>query len=94
MWLPILEFISIICIPINTAIIYFTGDGNLYTPGKSSYIKFLEARNSSKWSAINIILLTICIEHLILLLKVLINVIISDVPNSVIEAEKKRPFIY
>lgn len=93
-WLPILEFISIICIPINTGIIYFTGDGNLFQSGKSSYIKFLEGRDITKWNALNIIVLTIGIEHLILLLKVLINVLISDVPKCVIEAEKKRPFIY
>jgi hypothetical protein len=26
-WLPIMEFLAVICIPVNCAIIYFTGDG-------------------------------------------------------------------
>lgn len=47
-WLPIMEFIVIICIPVNCAIIYFTGDGDFEKSGsgsESSLIKWMEAQN-------------------------------------------------
>lgn len=35
-WLPIMEMLAIICIPVNCAIVIFTGDGTFINPGESS----------------------------------------------------------
>ena len=32
-----MEFIAVICIPVNAAIIYFTGDGSFKKEGRSSF---------------------------------------------------------
>lgn len=92
-WLSIIEMLSIVCIPVNCAIIYFSGDGTFDKPGKSSLTKFLEEADLETWNHANIILFTILIEHLMILLKVVIGNLISDVPSSVLEAEKKRELI-
>ena len=92
-WLPIMEFIVIICIPVNCAIIYFTGDGDFEKSGsgsESSLIKWMEVQNEQFWDRSSIILLVIVIEHALILLKVLVSELIGDVPSSVISAEKYR----
>ena len=43
-WLPIMELISMISIPINVAIIYFTG----YKGEKSVLVQYLEERNEAR----------------------------------------------
>jgi hypothetical protein len=40
-WLNIMELLSIICIPVNVAIIYFTGDGSYTKEGTSSMVKYI-----------------------------------------------------
>lgn len=92
-WLPIIEMLALICIPINCAIIYFTGDGTFKKSGESSLSKYLEERNEDYWSHTNVIFLTILIEHVLIVLKVVIQALIVDVPKNVIEAEKKRPLV-
>lgn len=42
------------------------------------------------WTTTNIVLLTILIEHILIIFKVIIQTLITDVPKSVIKAEKKR----
>ena len=90
-WLPIMELISMICIPINVAIIYFTG----YIGEKSVFVQYLQGKNEEAladgndviWTNENIIWLLILLEHAILGLKVVISVLIPDVPQAVLFEE-------
>ena len=92
-WMQIMEVIAIICIPVNVAIIYFTGDGDFTHSGQSSFIKFFQSQNPDFWNQVNIIWLAIFVEHALIIAKVIIGMLILDVPSSVLEAEKKRPSI-
>jgi Calcium-activated chloride channel len=42
---------------------------------------------------VNIILIVVLIEHILMIIKIVIATVIPDVPESVQEAEKKRPTI-
>lgn len=94
-WLPIMEMLAMVCIPVNTAIIYLTGDSNIATgyEGQSSYVKYLESENEEFWTIEKILILAIIVEHALLFLKVVIAALIPDVPSSVIKSEFKRPQI-
>ena len=80
-----------ICIPINVAIIYFTG----YIGEKSVFVQYLQGKNEEAladgndviWTNENIIWLLILLEHAILGLKVIISVLIPDVPQTVLFEE-------
>ena len=85
-WLNIMEFMSFICIPINIAIIYFAADG----PGLPSTIVTNLREKSDFWTDKNIILFVVGLEHVILVLKAFIAVVIPDVPAKVISDEFKR----
>ena len=37
-WIDVMEFLSLVCIPINMAIVYFTGTSNYSVVGTSSAI--------------------------------------------------------
>ena len=86
-----MEFIAIICIPVNAAIIYFTGDSSFKKEGRSSFQKTLSERNPEYWSDAKIILLIVAIEHCLLFIKMIIARSIDDLPHSVKEAERRRP---
>ena len=47
-------------------------------------------QDASMWSRTNIFILAICIEHLVIALKVVIALAIPDVPKNVKDAEKRR----
>ena len=85
--MQIMEVIAIICIPVNVAIIYFTGDGDFTHSGQSSFIKYFQSRDAQFWNQVNIIWLAIFVEHALIIAKVIIGMLILDVPNSVLEAE-------
>ena len=85
-WVQIMEFISMVCIPVNLALVYFTGPKG----EKSSFVNFLEERGSEVWTAPNIVLLCVLIEHIILFIKIALAVAIDDVPNNVAADEYKR----
>lgn len=80
-----------LCIPVNIAIIYFCGDSTYLKQGSSSYVKYMQEQDEEVWTVANIILLAVLVEHLLLFIKVIIANLIPDVPNKVIESEKKRP---
>ena len=85
-WLPIMEFMSFVCIPINIAIIYFAANG----PGTDSQIiKTLDARDDY-WTDLRILMLVIGIEHAVMILKSFLSVAVPDVPDEVISEEFKR----
>jgi len=75
-----------ICIPVNIAVVYFTGANG----EKSEVVKSLEVSNSEYWTIAHIILLVVAIEHGLLFLKIAIATAISDVPKGVVADEFKR----
>ena len=85
-----MEFIAIICIPINCGILYFTGTTK---DQDSSFARTLKKQNEEFWTAENIIILCVLLEHAVILIKVLMQLFIDDVPLSVKIQERKRPII-
>ena len=95
-WLPIMELISMICIPINVAIVYYTG----YIDEPSVLVQYLRGRDEQRieadpehspiWTNENIILFLILMEHVILALKIIIAVLIPDVPQKVLFEEYRQ----
>ena len=85
-WLPIMELISMICIPINVAMIFWTG----YKGKDSILVQTLEEHNGERWTTANILLLLILMEHLILALKIIMAILIPDVPERVIFEEYRH----
>lgn len=73
-WVHIMEFLAIFCIPVNMAIIYFTGDSDYTTVGTSSAVKFLV--NNGFSNPLSIFMLIVAIEHFLLLCHVLISSIV------------------
>jgi len=93
-WLGIMELISMICIPVNVAMVFWLG----YKGEKSVFVKFLEGRDALReadgldpiWSNVNMLLLLIFMEHVILGLKTVFAVLIPDVPEQVLFEEYKN----
>ena len=73
-----------LCIPLNIAIIYFAGDGNVKDGGTSEYIKFFRRMDPEIWTIPNLILLAVFVEHGIIFLKIVLQFMIPDVPYSVV----------
>jgi len=68
-----MEFLAVICIPMNIAIIYFTGDSNWEKrDGSSSAVKWLEANSTHFKDPLMIVFLLVGIEHLLLAIKMII----------------------
>jgi len=90
-WRGMMEFIAFICIPVNFAIIYFTGDGTWNKAGTSSADKYL--KTDMKYEALTALLIIIAVEHGFMLLSTGLALLIEDVPVSVREQEFKRNYI-
>jgi len=100
-WNQIMGFISYFAIPINVIILLVcrfpsnqVGSAQdldrLPLEEESVLTQYLIKRNPYFWSRANIILMAIFVEHLVIGLKVVIALIIPDVPFKVTEAEKRR----
>lgn len=100
-WMPIMGFISYFAIPCNTLIILICRFPSVPVgwnqdldaiefAEKSNVIQFLEKRDPYYWNRANIFLLAICLEHLVIALKVVIALVIPDVPYKVQEDEFRR----
>ena len=57
---------------------------------QSATVKYLMMKHPF-WTRTNVVLLAVFIEHLIIGLKVVIALIIPDVPKNVKNSEKRRP---
>ena len=100
-WMSIVGFISYFAIPINLCILLIARSpgekeiGALHdldtedVDKQSAMTQYLLNRGPF-WTRTNIFILAIFIEHLIIGLKVVIALLIPDVPGDVKEAEKKR----
>ena len=103
-WMPIMGFISYFAIPMNVLIMIAcrfpkTPPGweqdvdNLEFAERSVLIQYLEDKDSNFWNRANIVILAIIVEHLVIGLKVVIALIIPDVPAHVKEDEFRRELI-
>lgn len=100
-WVWVMEVFAIICVPINVAIMYFTGEVFYYfdEEGKrthevsSSYQEWLTEYNPEWWTPMGTLLVAVLIEHAVLGLKIIIASIIPDVPDHVLAKERKREVI-
>ena len=100
-WKSIMSFLSFFAIPINLSILLFARDPgpeergfdqdhDEIEPEEQSAMQKWFMNQDSFWTRTNIILLAILVEHLIIGLKIVIGILIPDVPKDVKESELKR----
>jgi len=94
-WTGVMELIAMVSIPINLAIILFTGkgedeDGDF---GYSETVLYLLGKDekSSTRTIFEVVLILILVEHVLLAFKVIMATLIPDVPKEVEDEERKRP---
>ena len=88
-----MEMLSIVCIPINIAIIYFTGDGSYTKDGNSAMVKYVGETFNEPLDSIKMVAAAVIIEHLILGIKVVVAALIRDTPQVVLKNEHKRVYV-
>lgn len=99
-WSSIMGFVSYIAIPINMLILLFcrfpTGVGAfqdldaLLPTEESVMVTYLRSRDGNYWNRANIIMFCILIEHVIIGIKIIISMVVRDLPESVIKDELRR----
>eukprot|EP00352_Strombidinopsis_acuminata_P004851 CAMPEP_0176368124 /NCGR_PEP_ID=MMETSP0126-20121128/22375_1 /TAXON_ID=141414 ORGANISM="Strombidinopsis acuminatum, Strain SPMC142" /NCGR_SAMPLE_ID=MMETSP0126 /ASSEMBLY_ACC=CAM_ASM_000229 /LENGTH=110 /DNA_ID=CAMNT_0017726249 /DNA_START=559 /DNA_END=891 /DNA_ORIENTATION=+ len=82
-----MEFLSMICIPINISLMLYTGDGQ---DRESSLNLYLTARAPTIWNLYTLVILGVVTEHVLLGLKWMIALAIPDLPSDVSTSEQKR----
>ena len=96
-----MSFISYFAIPCNTLILLicrfpkvpvgWNQDLDAITAEEKSVLsQFLEKRDPYYWNRANIIFFAICIEHVVIALKIVLALVIPDVPYKVQEDEFRR----
>ena len=97
-----MSFLSFFAIPINLSILLFARNPGQQEKGfdqdldaigdeeQSAMQRWFTNKESSYWTRTNIILLAIAVEHLIIGLKIVIGVLIPDIPKDVKESELRR----
>ena len=70
-WYDIMELLAIFCIPVNFAIIYFTGTSDYTTVGISSAVEFLN--NNGIKDPLNVFMIVVGVEHVLLLFAIFLN---------------------
>ena len=100
-WMPIMNFISFFAIPINMGLLIFARNPKI-DPGydqdveaidqseQSAITDYLMSNSDKRWTRFNIVMLVVGVEHAIIGLKLVIAVLIPDVPARVKKAEEKR----
>ena len=100
-WMSIMGFVSYFAIPINVVILLVvrfpsvqigaTQDlDTLLITEKSVLTQYLVEKDDVFWTRANIIIFAIAVEHCVIALKVLMALIIPDVPHKVIQDEFRR----
>lgn len=101
-WSIIMNFVSFLAIPINLSILLFARSPANEATGidqdldeidlseQSEMTKFFKNRDPSYWTRTNMILVAIATEHLIIGIKVVIQILIPDIPKDVKYAEANR----
>lgn len=99
LWLLVMEFFAIVCIPCNISILYFTGNavkvyneetGKNTTTVNVNLRQSLSARDPEFWTPMMIAALMVILEHVLVGLKIIIAAVIPDVDSKTIVAELKR----
>lgn len=99
LWVMVMEFFAIVCIPCNISILYFTGNaikvydeatGKNNTTVQVNLRNSLSARDPEFWTPIMIAALMIILEHVLVGVKIIIAAAIPDVDSKTVEAELKR----
>ena len=100
-WMSIIGFISFFAIPINLCILLFARspadrrvgafqDADEVEKEEHSAMVIYLMNRSAFWTRTNIFLLAFFIEHIVIALKVVIAILIPDVPQNVKTSEKRR----
>ena len=91
-WNGVMELISMVSIPINLAIILFTGKGQDLNGdyGFSETVNYL-LKSDKEYTLFEVVLLLILIEHCLLGIKIVMATLIPDVPKEVELEERRRP---
>ena len=100
-WMYIMSFVSYVAIPINVVILLVcrfpnvqvgaSQDLNDLDPEEESVLtQYLQKKDEVFWTRTNIFVLAIVIEHAVIALKILIALIIPDVPARVVTEEFRR----
>ena len=99
-WMNVMNFISYFAIPINMGVLLFARntdvkvgsdqDLDLVPVKEQSALTAYFMKESEFWTRTNIFIFVVCMEHLIIGLKIVIAILIPDVPFNVKKAEEKR----
>ena len=100
-WNSIMNFISLFAIPINMCVILFARSpptkvgfnqdlDTIPLEEQSAMTQFLMQREPF-WTRTNIVLLAVGVEHMVIGLKIVLAILIPDVPGHVQKSEDKRP---
>ena len=99
-WMSIMHFISFFAIPINLAIMLFAReptvkigleqDLDTITREELSTMNEFLIERAPYWTRTNVFILAVGVEHLIIGLKLVIALLIPDVPKDVKMAEERR----
>lgn len=100
-WNSIMNFISLFAIPINMCVILFARSpptkvgfnqdlDTIPLEEQSAMTQFLMQREPF-WTRTNIVLLAVGVEHMVIGLKIVLAILIPDVPGHVQRSEDRRP---
>ena len=89
-----MELISLIAIPINIAILLFTGKGKDESGdfGYSATVTWLLGKEAIV-SPFEVAMVLVLVEHIVLGIKVMLAELVPDVPKEVMFEERKRPLL-
>lgn len=94
-WAPIMSFIGYFAIPCNTLILIMCRfpkdqaglgedlDAVESIDEKSILEQFFQKRDPERWTRTNVIIVAVLVEHIVIALKIVIHLIIPDVPHAV-----------
>lgn len=93
----VMEIMSFLAIPVNIAIILFTKNNRTYDKNGKEFsvpsawrASMIDENKNSFWTESNVILFAVLMEHFMMIAKVMLNLLIVDVPVKVETDEKKR----
>lgn len=101
-WVWVMEIFAILSVPINVSIMYFTGrtwkvknpDGSISWPVSSRFQEWITAYAPNYWNPMRTLLVAFLIEHALLVLKILVSSVIPDVPETVLDYERKKAVVH
>ena len=100
-WMPIMSFVSYIAVPLNVIILLFCrfptvqvgatqNLDELPIEEESVLVRYFKEKDPERWTRANIFIMAILVEHIVIGLKIVVALIIPDLPFSVTQAELKR----